>query len=163
MTTEESTTVFLNKLAQKAGQYEIKANNCCQGTLLALQEEFKLGDSSILKAATAFPGIALRGETCGAVVGAIMALGLVFGRDDITDMDGLVRAMQKARLFCRRFEEIFGSTMCRDVQKLIMGRTYDIAKAKGLKEYEKDRGTHKCSQVAAYAARIAGEIILSNS
>jgi hypothetical protein len=35
-----------------------------------------------------FPGIALRGETCGAVIGCLMALGLEFGREDLSDRRG---------------------------------------------------------------------------
>jgi C_GCAxxG_C_C family probable redox protein len=55
--------------------------NCDQTTFLTLRDEFDLEGDEVLKALTPFPGIALRGETCGAVTGGLMILGLVYGRD----------------------------------------------------------------------------------
>jgi len=54
---------ILKELEQKAGDYEERSGCCAQGCLLALQEQFNLGDVLTFKAATAMPGIALRGET----------------------------------------------------------------------------------------------------
>ena len=49
--------------------------------LLSLQEEFGLGDIQSFKAATVLTGgVVRRGETCGALLGALMALGLAMGR-----------------------------------------------------------------------------------
>ena len=64
----------LQRLEQKVKEYLRISGNCAQTSFLALQEQFGLEDGSILKALTVFPGIALRGETCGAVVGCLMAL-----------------------------------------------------------------------------------------
>jgi len=63
------------------------------------------------KALTPFPGIALRGETCGAVVGGLLALGIVYGRDTLDDWDGYLRSLRPGRAFCRAFEREFDSTM----------------------------------------------------
>ena len=60
----------LSQLEQKAGDYEELYGNCAQGTLLALQEQFDLGDTNTLKAATAMPGVALRGQSCGTIISA---------------------------------------------------------------------------------------------
>lgn len=54
--------------------------NCAQTTFLSLQEEFYLEGEEVLKALTPLPGIALRGETCGAITGGLMVLGLIHGR-----------------------------------------------------------------------------------
>jgi len=56
---------------------------------------------STLKALTPFPGIALRGETCGAVIGPLMAIGLVYGRDDLGDWKGYLASLPPSRRFCR--------------------------------------------------------------
>jgi len=160
MATETSREDILNQLEQKAGDYEEMSRNCAQGSLLALQEQFHLGDGSALKAATVMPGIASRGETCGAVIGSLMAIGLAYGRDRLDDWEGYMRALRQALRFCRRFEKEFGSLMCRDVQKLVLGKSYNMADIAGSEEFEKDNGYKKCRVPPGKAARIAGEIIM---
>jgi hypothetical protein len=43
------------------------------------------GGGKLLKAASFMPGVASSRETCGALLGGIMALGLAFGRDRLSD------------------------------------------------------------------------------
>jgi C_GCAxxG_C_C family probable redox protein len=151
---------ILNSLEEKAGDYEELYGSCAQGTLLALQEEFSLGDAQTLKAATAMPGIALRGETCGAVIGAIMALGIAMGRDKPDDFGSVQRTTKAARKLCRRFEEQFGSCNCRDVQSHIFGKSFNLTDANDQVEFVKADAIKKCRAPSGKAARIAGELIL---
>ncbi len=150
---------LLNALEQKAGDYQELYASCAQGTLLALQEQFKLGDRQTLKAATAMPGIALRGETCGAVIGALMALGLAFGREEPGDYQALQKTLSASRKLCRLFEAEFGSCMCRDVQQRLFGRSFDLANPKEIEEFVGAGASKKCRVPSGKAARIAGEII----
>lgn len=86
MLSESEKGKILDRVAKRAGDYEEVSISCCQGTFAALQEEFNLGGGKeVIKAAIFMPGIAGRKETCGAVVGGLMALGLKFGRDKIKD------------------------------------------------------------------------------
>ena len=78
-------TEIINRVTKKAGDYEELSVNCAQGTLRALQEEFKLEGYLVLKAASWLPGLASRRETCGALLGGLMALGLAFGRGSLND------------------------------------------------------------------------------
>ena len=71
----------LNELARKATEAHPRYGNCAQAPLSILQEQFGLDHVAILKALEPSPGIALRGETCGAVIGYLMAIGLVFESD----------------------------------------------------------------------------------
>lgn len=160
MSSKSSKEDILNQLEQKAGDYEEMSGSCAQGTLLALQEQFQLGDASTLKAATVMPGIALRGETCGAVVAALMAIGLAFGRDKLDDWDGYFRALRPARRFCRSFESEFGSLMCRDVHRPLLGRTFNLADPSEAEKFAKAGAAKKCRVPAGKAARIAGELIM---
>jgi len=67
----------IERVAKKAGDYEELTGNCAQGPLAALMEEFNLGGKKeLLKAAVFFPGVASHRETCGAVLGGLMELGL---------------------------------------------------------------------------------------
>ena len=153
---------ILDHIEQKAGDYEELYGSCAQGTLLALQEQFNLGNSETLKAATAMPGIALRGDTCGAVMGAIMALGLAFGREKPEDAKAVQVTTSAARKLCKRFEAEFGSCDCRDVQHHIFGRSFNLTDPNEGTEFVKAGAAKKCRAPAGKAARIAGELILDS-
>jgi C_GCAxxG_C_C family probable redox protein len=160
MAADSSGQETLDRLEQKAGDYEELFGSCAQGTLLALQETFNIGNEQTLKAATAMPGIALRGETCGAVIGAIMALGIALGREKAEDFAAVQRTTSAARKLCRQFEEQFGGCNCRDVQHHIFGRSYNLTDPADQKEFVKAGAAKKCRAPAGKAARIAGELIL---
>jgi C_GCAxxG_C_C family probable redox protein len=153
---------FIKQLEQKAGDYEELFGSCAQGTILALQEQFRLGDSQTLKAATAMSGIALRGETCGAVIAAMMALGMAFGREKPDDFAAVQRTVSASRKLCKRFEEEFGSCNCRDVQRQIFGRSYDLASPNCVEDFVKAEARKKCRMPVERAAGIAGEMILDS-
>jgi C_GCAxxG_C_C family probable redox protein len=172
MPSEIETEKILDRTAKKAGDYEEAAVSCSQGTFAALQEEFNLGGGTeMIKAATFMPGIASRKETCGAVVGCLMALGLKFGKDKIHDAapvtpDGkeeMLKSRQKAWRFCEDFKKEFGSTMCGDIRPIIMGRDYNTMDPSEMQRFLDDGGPKKCRVVAEKAARIAASIIMERS
>jgi C_GCAxxG_C_C family probable redox protein len=161
MNAEDSREEVLKNVTEKALQVLLQSGNCAQTTFLVLKEQFDLDGGRILKALTPFPGIALRGETCGAVIGSLMALGLVFGRDSIDDMPGYLRSLPPARKFCRRFEKEQGGTMCGAILEKKLGRRYNLANPMESAAYFSSDGPRKCAEVVACAVRIAAEIILS--
>jgi len=157
---DQDREALLDALEKKAGDYEELFASCSQGTLLALQEHFNLGNAEVLKAATAMPGIALRGDTCGAVVAGIMALGLALGREKPDDLAAVSRTTAAARKLCKRFEAELGSCNCRDVQHQIFGRSFNLTDPQEGREFVKANAIKKCRLPAERAARITGELIL---
>lgn len=151
--------MVLNELDQKVKEYIAFSGHCAQTSFLTLQEHFGL-DGEILKALSPFPGIALRGETCGAVVGSLMALGLVYGRDRLDDWPGYTASLGPAQRFCRGFEEEFGSTMCGDIIESQLGRRFNLANPAEAAEYQAAGGLEKCTAMIGKGVRIAAEIIL---
>ena len=137
----------------------LKSRNCAQTSFAVLQEKFDLDGDTVLKALTAFPGIALRCETCGAVTGGLMALGLIFGREELDDEKGFQRAVVIARTFCQRFEKELGSTMCGNIQESKFGRKFDLLEPEHLAAWEVANPIDKCSVVVSTGVRIAAEII----
>lgn len=162
MESDQKIVDVLARLEKKAGDYEELFDNCAQGTLLALQEEFALGDADTLKAATAIPGIAVRGETCGAVTASIMALGMAMGREKPKDSKAVYRTITAARLLCERFEAKFGSCNCRDVQHQIFGRSFNLMNPKDGEDFVNADASKKCRLPVEFAAGIAGELILKH-
>jgi C_GCAxxG_C_C family probable redox protein len=160
---------LINRVTKKAGDYEELSFNCAQGALQALQEEFNLGGSpSVLKAASWMPGLVSRKETCGALLGGLMALGLAFGRGKLCDPSyqtpaGMRRYWenkQRAWRFCEAFRQEFGSTLCGDIRPQIMGKDYDTMNLEELKQFINDGGAKKCRLPAEKAAQIAADLIL---
>jgi C_GCAxxG_C_C family probable redox protein len=140
----------------------LESGNCAQTAFVVLKEEYNLEGDQVLKALTPFPGIALRGETCGAVIGCLMALGLEFGREDLSDRRGYIGSLPSARRFCKRFEEENGSTDCASILKGKLGRDYDLANKNEALEYSVSGGPEACTKVVACAIQIASEAIRKN-
>ena len=151
---------IMSQLDRKVNLYMDISNNCAQTSFLALKEQFDLDNGSILKALTPLPGIAERGETCGAVVGSLMALGLVYGRDRLYDRVGYHASLQPARTFCDLFEHDLGSTMCGDILESQFGKRFNLADSTDLAEFRASGATTICSGVVRKAVRIAAELIL---
>lgn len=146
-----------SKIAQRAKDLLLASGNCAQTSFAVLCEEHGLEGTQILRALTPFPGIALRGETCGAVIGSLMALGLVYGRDDLTDWRGYLGSLPSARRFCAQFEEENGSTACAAILQEKLGRSFDLADRAEALEYASSGGPEACAQVVANAVEIASK------
>lgn len=90
--------------------------NCCQSVLRAYARNSGLSDEAALKLAWAFGrGIAGSGETCGAVTGGLMVIGLKHGNADAPDLKSKERSRELGRRFMERFAALCGSTTCRDL------------------------------------------------
>jgi C_GCAxxG_C_C family probable redox protein len=148
------------RLADNVTKKLKQSGNCAQTSFAVLQDEFNFDGGAILKALTPFPGIALRGETCGAVIGCLMAVGLVYGRDDLGDWKGYLASLPAARRFCRRFEEANGNTACSKILEIKMGRSYDLANRDDAIKYAVAGGEETCGKVIECAVQIATEIIM---
>jgi len=148
-----------SRLAQKARDTLTRCGNCAQTSFAVLQEEFSLEGGPILRALTPFPGIALRGETCGAVIGSLMAIGMVYGRDSLDDWRGYIGSLPSARRFCRAFEKEHGSTACEAIVEAVLGRRYNLADPAEALEYASSGGPEACGNVVASAVQIAAEAI----
>jgi C_GCAxxG_C_C family probable redox protein len=140
-----------------------KSHNCAQSTFFALSEQFGLGGNDILKALTPLPGIAERGETCGAITGALMAMGLIYGRDRLDDWEKYRKSLIPTGKFCERFEQELGSTLCCNIQERAFGKSYNLMVPEDLKEFQRAGATTKCSAVVRKATHIAAEIILEEN
>jgi len=85
--------------------------SCSQSVFSSFAPQFGLSDELALKLASPFGGgIARRGEVCGAVSGALMALGLWHGSVTPEDKDETYKIVRE---FIHRFEEKHGSIICR--------------------------------------------------
>jgi C_GCAxxG_C_C family probable redox protein len=153
----------LNGLSKMVIDTLDRSKNCAQTSFAVLDQEFNLDGGPILKALTPFPGIALRGETCGAVTGCLMAIGLVYGRDDLEDWKGYLASLPPCRRFCRRFENEHGSMVCGDLLEAKLGRRYDLSKRFDALKYAAAGGKKTCGKIITSAVHIAADIIMKKA
>ena len=109
----------------------------------------------LLKAMDAFGGgLGASGETCGALIGGLAVVGLLYGRSvggQYPDM----RMWKYAREFVRRFrEEITGGPiLCRDIIQV------DWTDAGQVKAFRAGSKREICRQLTGRTAGLVGEII----
>ncbi|PUA31197.1 MAG: hypothetical protein B9J98_07300 [Candidatus Terraquivivens tikiterensis] len=105
-------------------------SGCSQMTLKALQETFGIVDQNVFAAATPFAGgIARDGEVCGALLGALMFVGMLCGRrrlERTSESEDYSRCMSLAVKVYEDFKQEYGSVRCRDVHLRLFGRVYDL-------------------------------------
>ena len=154
---------LLDRVQRRAEEYCYLTRNCARGTAAALFEEFGLGNIETIKALAAFPGIGMTGGTCGAVSGGLLALGLFFSNEDLTNyLDPSPHLA--ARNFTQRFQEAFGSLACSDIQKFIFGKYYDpLSSLENLQAFNEAHAREQCPLAPGLGARIAAEIILDTT
>jgi len=170
MTTAEER---IAKSKRKALEYDRDYVGCSQSVLGALQDEFGIGNKESFKASTTLSGgIVRQGETCGAIIGALSALGLVIGRNRIEDT-AAYRAMMgpSTELRARFMEEInkqfklsedLKDTLCRHIQEKVLGRSFNLADKVDYQAFLAAGGHSEsgCPKVCGIAAEVAAETIL---
>jgi C_GCAxxG_C_C family probable redox protein len=162
MKSKEKLTDQAYRLAFK---YEAEIGSCPQCVLVALLETLNVGESSIVKAADALAGgsaLSTSG-TCGALAGGLLAISSMVGREykDFKAGETKRRVFRYARKLNDRFVSEYGSPICRDVQKKIFGRSFNLLDPKEYEKFER-AGAHvdKCPGVSGNVAKWAAEIIL---
>ncbi len=169
MSSEETKQERIQRVSTKAGDYEVESRNCAMGTLAALCEEFGLeGGEAVLKTASFMPGVASSRETCGALLGGVMALGLAYGRGRLSDSAwNTPEAGQKwhetrvkVHNYCEAFRAEFGSISCSVIRPLIMGRDYDPLDLEDRKQFAADGGVEKCRLPPEVAARLVAAMLV---
>ena len=87
--------------------------NCAQATLLAFKDRIGADEKLLLRVASDFGGgMSGTRETCGAVTGMLMALGLIKGYDDVTDTEHKHRLYAEGRELIDDFTAEFGTVNC---------------------------------------------------
>lgn len=87
--------------------------NCAQAVFAAYCEDFGLDTPTALRVSEGFGGgVAGTGGLCGALSGAVMALGLYAGRSEPGDLESKERTKSLARSLLARFEALYGHTAC---------------------------------------------------
>jgi C_GCAxxG_C_C family probable redox protein len=163
----------LNRVYAVALEDDRDYHGCSQSVLDAIQKEFGIGNTEAFKSATALSGGVLRqGETCGAFIGAMMALGMIIGRSEIEDSKTyrdtkpiFLEVYNKIKEELKKefgFEGELKSSMCRDVQEKVYGRGFKMWDEDDYQAFL-DSGGHSeagCPKVCGVAAKVVAEKVM---
>ncbi len=136
-------------------QQNTKENlNCAQRVLVKYCEQYGLKKEMAIKIAAAFGGgISAMGETCGAVTGALMVIGLKYG--GTKDDKNLAEKREKAvNEFIPAFLSMHGSLKCRD----LLGLDFSIPKEHKIIN-EKKITAKLCPTFTDNSVKILGQIL----
>jgi C_GCAxxG_C_C family probable redox protein len=96
--------------------------NCSQSVFLTFCEDYNIKKESGAQIAAPFGGgIGRQGETCGALTGALMILGLKSGKNFLEDKNAKGEMMAITKDFINKFKLAFGSIKCRDLMGCDVG------------------------------------------
>ena len=129
--------------------------NCAQSVFTTFCEDFGLDKELGLKIASSFGGgMGHLGEACGAVTGALMALGLKYGQTKQEDKESKELNYKLDKEFAARFKKLNGSINCSE----LLG--YDLTDEKQFKE-AKENGICKrmCPKFVKDAANLLEEML----
>lgn len=125
--------------------------NCAETVISVLSEALDIECSCIPRIATGFgAGFGRKGEVCGAINGAVMAIGLVYGRDNSADKEAKEKVYALVSRLLDSFEKEFGSVLCRDITGC------DLSTPEGF-EYFRSHDYHNtlCPKFVIFAAEEA--------
>jgi len=107
----------MNK-SEKAIEYFRSKFNCSQSVFTVFGTEHGLSENDCLKTSCAFGGGMGRQQLiCGAVTGALMALGVKYGKAMGDPDENKQLTYEKTREFFNEFIRLNGSTSCRELLK----------------------------------------------
>ncbi len=109
--------------------------NCAQSVLLAFACELGLSEESASRLAQAFGGgMARTGQTCGAVTGAMLVLGLKHGKVKPEDDAAREKTYALTREFFSLFQAKNGSLLCWQLLGIDLSSPggHELANSKGL-------------------------------
>ena len=162
--TGESIEDLKKTAREKAYHYEVNYHCCSQATMLALQETLGLEDELTLKATSSVcGGMALSGNTCGALSAGIMIMGMKYGRGDLKEgFTNVMKGMLPAAKLVKWFEKEYGTVMCRDISGFEMDvdtLNEAMEDPEAMLESLDQEQVEKCSQLCGKTAEKVIEII----
>ena len=147
----------MNKVERAVDRFK-KGFNCSQAVLGSYCEQFGLDCEQAFKVATGFGGGMRMAETCGAVTGALMVLGLKYGNITAEDKEAKAKTYERIVEYTNRFKARNGSVVC----KKLLG--CDISRPDGMKKAQEDGLFDSiCPKMVRDASEILEEMLADDS
>ncbi len=142
---------------EKAKELFLKGYNCSQAVFAAFCDVTGMDEETALKISSSFGGgLGRMREVCGAMSGAAMVLGILYGN---TDPEKKEEHYIVVRNFADKFKEKCGSLICRELLELKPGENCGATPDARTAEYYKKR---PCAFIVVTAAELLDDYIKSN-
>lgn len=129
--------------------------SCSQAVLASYASDFGLERNMALKVAAGFGGgMGRMAQTCGAVTGACMVIGLKYGATSAQDRLAKEKTYQLVRLFNERFTARNPSVICKELLGCDISTPAGLDAAK-----ERDLFSTLCPKLVRDAAEILEELL----
>jgi C_GCAxxG_C_C family probable redox protein len=134
--------------------------NCAQAVVFGFRDRTGAAHDSAFRAATGFgAGMGRKQEVCGAITGALIALGLLHGRNEGDGSDTQDRAYALVRKVMDEFAARHGSVLC---SRLLDGCA--LGTPAGQERFRsEDMKNKKCVLFVATAADVLDKIIAADA
>ncbi len=159
---ELSAVLFKNRSDENPAQEQVdlcvacfkKGINCTQAVVSTYGRQLGLDRETALKIAAAFGSGMGLGETCGAVTGALMVIGLKHSRVKGVTLLSKDKTEEVAHEFTERFKTRHGTVVCRELLGCDVTTSEGLNSAKQEKHFKK-----RCPGYVKDAAEILEELL----
>lgn len=128
--------------------------HCSQAVFAAFSEDYGLPKEQALKIGGCFGSGMRKGEVCGACTGALMVLGLKYGKSKVDDVESKLKSDKVCDRFLDEFKKENGSYICNE----LLG--CDISTEEGVKyAIENNLFTDFCPKMVESATLITEKIL----
>ncbi len=145
----------INEAVRIAEKNFLLGFNCAESALIGVTHALDLKSDMIPRIATGFGGgVSRYGSICGALSGAIMAMGACCGRDNLDDPEGRQKMQNLVFSFIEDFKKEFLFIDCRDLTEC------NLLTEEGRIKFDTEKIRQKnCCEFVKFAVRKGAEIL----
>jgi C_GCAxxG_C_C family probable redox protein len=108
--------------------------NCSQSVLTAFSHRFNIERETALRISCGFgAGFGREQETCGAVSGGVMVIGLMYGQYEPDDRESKEKTYSLVKSFIQSFREANGTSLCSELTGC------DLTSESGVKKFNEEK------------------------
>lgn len=142
--------------ADEAQRLFLEGYNCAQAVFCAFCDETGLSLENAARLSSSFGGgMGRLREVCGTVSGALMALGVLRGYSDPADPQAKAEHYRLVQQYARRFREINGTIICRELLKDVPVTPGGVPEARTPEFYRR----RPCLRLAGEAAGLLEQML----
>jgi C_GCAxxG_C_C family probable redox protein len=131
--------------------------NCAQAVVVPFAGECSIAETDALRVASVFgAGMGRMQETCGAVTGAFMVIGLKYGFTIPDDQAQRALVLDTTKKFVREFKDVFGTLSCRELLNC------DVNTGEGQRKHKEENQRERiCRECVALSVRTLEKLMAS--
>jgi C_GCAxxG_C_C family probable redox protein len=146
---------FVEYTRKRAYDYDFKCHGCSQAVVRTFLDVFEEENALLFTAASPFAaGMSMTGNNCGALIGGLMILGVVFGRRSMDDgMEGIIDGIRPARRLVKHFQKRYSNLNCLEITQA------DLADPVKADAYFAGGGLDRCAGITGEVAAFVADLL----